>query len=115
MPMINYKKNLTQAVKVMNKKKLGIVVITKKRFIRGLITDGDLKRIAQKYKKFENLNLKKIMTKNPVSVDIETLAASALSIMNAKKITSLCVYKGKKKRKTVGIIHMHDILRSNIS
>ena len=55
------------------------------------------------------------MTKNPISVDFETLAASALSIMNTNKITSLCVHKNKKKKKTVGIVHMHDILRSNIS
>ena len=55
------------------------------------------------------------MTKNPISVDIDTLAATALSIMNTKKITSLCVHRNKKLRKTVGIIHMHDILRSNIN
>ena len=80
-----------------------------------IITDGDLKRIAQKYNKFDNLELKKVMTKNPVSVDKETLAASALSIMNTKKITSLCVHKNKRIKKTIGIVHMHDILRSNIS
>ena len=55
------------------------------------------------------------MTKNPISVDNETLAASALSIMNSKKITSLCVHKNNKIKKTIGIIHMHDILKSNIS
>ena len=54
------------------------------------------------------------MKKNPISVDKDTLAASALSIMNSKKITSLCVHK-KKKKKTIGIIHMHDILKSNIN
>ena len=115
-PIVNENIKIDHALKIINEKKLGVLLFKNiKGFTTGIITDGDLKRIAQKYKKFENLNLKKIMTKNPVSVDIETLAASALSIMNAKKITSLCVYKGKKKRKTVGIIHMHDILRSNIS
>ena len=51
----------------------------------GIITDGDLKRIAQKYNKFENLELKKVMKKNPISIEKDTLAASALSIMNSKK------------------------------
>ncbi len=55
------------------------------------------------------------MKKNPVSVDIDTLAASALSIMNSRKITSLCVYKNKRKTRTIGIVHMHDILKSNIN
>ena len=80
-----------------------------------IISNKKLKRIAQKFDKFEKLKLKKIMKKNPVSVDIDTLAASALSIMNSRKITSLCVYKNKKKTRTIGIVHMHDILKSNIN
>ena len=55
------------------------------------------------------------MVKNPISVDKNTLAAQALSIMNSKKITSLCVHKENKKNKTVGIIHIHNILNANIS
>ena len=115
-PIVNENINIDKALKIINDKKLGVLLF--KDFngnTTGIITDGDLKRIAQKFKKFDNLNLKKLMTRNPISVDFETLAASALSIMNTNKITSLCVHKNKKKKKTVGIVHMHDILRSNIS
>ena len=55
------------------------------------------------------------MKKKPLTVDHETLAASALSIMNSKKITSLCVHKNKRIKKTIGLVHMHDILGSNIN
>ena len=55
------------------------------------------------------------MTKNPVSVDKNILAAKALSIMNNKKITSLCVHEKKNKAKTIGVVHVHNILQSNIS
>ena len=55
------------------------------------------------------------MSKNPISVEKDTLAAKALSIMNEKKITSLCVYSKGNKNKTIGIIHIHNILKSNIS
>ena len=55
------------------------------------------------------------MKKNPVSVDKNTLAAHALSIMNTKKITSLCVHDKNKKNKTIGFIHIHNILEANIS
>ena len=55
------------------------------------------------------------MTKKPVSVDKNILAAKALSIMNTKKITSLCVHEKRNKNKTVGVLHIHNILRSNIS
>ena len=55
------------------------------------------------------------MTKKPISIDKDELAAKALSIMNSKKITSLCVYKKNKKNKTIGILHIHNILSANIS
>ena len=54
------------------------------------------------------------MKKNPVVVNENMLAAEALSIMNDKKITSLCVFR-KNKRKTTGLIHMHNILNANIN
>ena len=54
------------------------------------------------------------MTKNPISVEKELLAAKALSIMNNRKITSLCIHNGNKKNKTLGIIHIHNILEANI-
>ncbi len=54
------------------------------------------------------------MTKNPISVEKELLAAKALSIMNSRKITSLCIHNKNKKNKTLGIIHIHNILEANI-
>ena len=56
-----------------------------------------------------------IMTKNPIGIDKNALAAKALSLMNSKKITSLCVYEKKNKLKTIGVLHIHNILQSNIS
>ena len=56
------------------------------------------------------------MTKNPISIDQNELAAKALSLMTSnKKITSLCVYKNKNKNQTVGLIHIHNILNANIN
>jgi len=107
---------MKKALMIINKKKLGVLIVRNRLGNTvGIITDGDLKRMAQKYLKFHDLELKKVMKKNPLSVHIETLAASALSIMNSKKITSLCVHKSRNIKKTVGIIHMHDILKSNIN
>jgi arabinose-5-phosphate isomerase len=61
------------------------------------------------------MKVKEIMTKNPVSVEKNSLAAKALALMNTKKITSLCVYDQKNKYKTIGVVHIHNILQSNIS
>ena len=59
--------------------------------------------------------VKKIMTKKPQTIDKNELAAKALSLMNEKKITSLIVNKKETPNKTLGVIHVHTILQSNIS
>ncbi len=116
LPFVLENTKMKKALKIINNKKLGVLIVIKKNgYTSGIITDGDLKRIAQKYHKFDELEIKKVMKKNPISVNENTLAASALSIMNQKKITSLCVHKNKFSKKTIGLIHMHDILRSNIN
>ena len=61
------------------------------------------------------MNVKEIMTKNPISVEKNSLAAKALALMNSKKITSLCVCDQRNKFKTIGVVHIHNILQSNIS
>ena len=115
-PLVNENMKMKKDLKVINEKKMGVVIVLKKNGqTNGIITDGDIKRIAQKYKNFEELELKKIMKKNPVSIEENTLAVKALSIMNSKKITSLCIHKKTNKKKTIGILHMHDILKSNIN
>ena len=100
----------------MSLKKLGfLLVIDKKRITKGIITDGELRRFNQKKQNLHNLFAKEIMTKNPISIDKNELAVKALSLMNNKKITSLCVYNLRNKRRTIGVVHIHHILQSNIS
>ena len=55
------------------------------------------------------------MTSNPISIEKNELAIKALNLMNDKKITSLCVFDKKNKFKTIGVLHIHNILQSNIS
>ena len=55
------------------------------------------------------------MTKNPIGIDKNSLAVKALSLMNSNKITSLCVYDKKNKKKTIGVVHIHNLLNYNIS
>ncbi len=80
----------------------------------GIITDGQIRRLNQENILLHSLKVKKVMTRNPIKVDKEMLATKALSIMNDKKITSLCVFNGFNKKKTIGIVHIHNILGSNI-
>ena len=116
MPIINFKNNFNDALKVMNQKKLGIVVILKNKFIKGLVTDGDLRREINNCSDNENLN--KFMTKSPLVVNENMPASKALAIMNEKKITSLLVVSDKnyhRKNKVLkGIIHIHILLQNGI-
>ena len=61
------------------------------------------------------MSVKHIMTKKPISINKNDLAAKALALMNNKKITSLCVYNGKNNDITIGVVHIHHILQSNVS
>ena len=116
MPIVDHKKKFSQALKIMNQKKLGIVVITKNKFIKGIVTDGDLRRVLDNSKKNEDLS--KITRRYPLVISENTPALKALGIMNEKKITSLLVvsdrdYKNKNKI-LKGIIHIHFLLRNGI-
>jgi arabinose-5-phosphate isomerase len=114
-PFVQENTTMKDALNVITKKGLGVILIKKRNITTGIITDGDLKRLNRKFENFQKLKIKTVMKKNPVSIDKNALAAQALSLMNAKKITSLSVHKGNQKNKTVGIIHIHNILKANIS
>ena len=102
--------------KILTEKSLGILIIrNKNKKTTGIITDGQIRRFSQKNSNFQSLPVKDIMTKKPVSIDKNELAAKALSVMNGKKITSLVVHNKQKRSITVGVIHVHTILQSNIS
>ena len=111
------KENITMqnALNIISKKGLGVLFVRRNKFTTGILTDGDIKRISQKNLNFHRLKINSVMKKNPISVEKDTLAAKALEIMNTNRITSLCVHSGKRKKLTIGIIHIHNILNANIS
>jgi len=114
-PFVSENENLKNAIKIINKKKLGVVIVTNRRGLTtGIFTDGDIKRTIQKKIDLKSSKIKSYMTINPISIEKNTLAAKALSIMNTKKITSLCVYKHPQKNKTIGIIHIHSLLKLEV-
>ena len=115
-PFVKENLKMNKALKILTEKKLGIlIVLNKHNKTVGIITDGQIRRFTEKKYDFRLLPVKKIMTKKPVFIDKDELAAKALSIMNNRKITSLIVNKKGQTQKTVGVIHIHTILQSNIS
>ena len=89
-------------------KGLGVAgVLNKKKELVGIITDGDLRR---NFSSILKNNAQQTMTKNPITIDENTLAMEALSLMNRKGITSLFINK-KHTQKPKGIIHIHDCIK----
>ena len=114
-PFINENFNVKKAIEIINLKKLGTVITRdKKNNTTGILVDGDIKRLIHKFDDIKKLQVKEIMKKGPISVEKDMLAVKALKIMNDKKITSLCVHSKSKKNKTIGLIHIHNILDANI-
>ena len=114
-PFVKENLKMNKALKILTEKKLGVlIVLNKKNKTVGIITDGQIRRFTEKKFDFRLLPVKKIMTKKPIFIDKDELAAKAISIMNNKKITSLIVKKKDQPQKTIGVIHIHTILQSNI-
>jgi arabinose-5-phosphate isomerase len=114
-PFVNEELKMKKALQIISRKKLGTLIVQNtKKITTGIITDGQIRRFNEINNNFQDLTVKKVMTSNPISIDQDMLAEKALSIMTTKKITSLCVHSKKNKKKTIGILHIHSILQSNI-
>ena len=111
-PFINENSSMKKALKIITQKKLGTLIVRNSNGnTTGIITDGTIRRANEKNSNLQALNVKSVMTKNPINVSKDMLAEKALSIMNHKEITSLCVNNNKK---TIGILHIHSILAAKI-
>jgi len=114
-PFVSDNTSMKIALKLITQKKLGVLIaLNSRNLTTGIITDGQIRRSSQKNSDLLRLRVKDVMTKNPISVDKNMLAAKSLAIMSDKKITSLCVHKNNFKKKTIGILHIHHILKANI-
>ena len=111
-PFVDENEIMKNALITLNKKKLGfLVLINKMGYTSGVFTDGDLKRLLQKKKNIDNLKIKKFMSKKPFSVEENTLASEVLALMKKKKVTNICVFKKGDRKKTVGVVHIHSLLK----
>ncbi len=107
LPLAQANEKMSSALITMTKKSFGCLgVIDKKRNMLGIITDGDLRRKMNS--SLLNKKASEVMTQNPTIAEPKMLVGEALNLMNKKKITSLFVCK---KKKPLGIIHIHDLLR----
>ena len=104
---------LHQAIVEMSKKGLSMVtIVDTDNNIKGIITDGDLRRMLDKNVDVYNAVVDDLMTKNPTTVDYREMAVNALQTMSDKKIT--CMPVVDEENKLVGTILMQDIFKAGI-
>ena len=110
-PEVKINSKFSDAINEISSKMLGATAVLKNEKIVGIITDGDVRRILEKYDDPLNVPLSKIIKKAPMTVKHSLLAIDALQIMNDNKITNLVV---TKKEKYMGMLHIHDIINAGL-
>jgi arabinose-5-phosphate isomerase len=104
---------LTKAIDVITKFNYGIIIsLTKEKKLLGIFTDGDLRRTLRKNNDISSLQLYKAMTKKPIIVSKNIMAAEALNIMEHKQVTSLIVINDNKT--VAGLLTLNQLLKSGI-
>ncbi|RMG05922.1 MAG: KpsF/GutQ family sugar-phosphate isomerase [Nitrospirae bacterium] len=113
-PVVDEDTLMTQTTIEISSKRLGITVVTDgDGVIKGVITDGDLRRGIEKFgAEFFNRKARDVMTENPKTISRDELAARALSVMEKHSITALVI--PDESGRPLGVIHLHDILRKGI-
>lgn len=111
LPLITLGTPMAEAVQTISEKGFGCAaVIGTAGELVGIITDGDLRRNLTKA--LNTVKAEDIMTRDPVTIEPNVLASSAMAVLNQRSITSLIVCDG---RKPVGLVHLHDLLRIGVA
>ncbi len=93
------------------KNRLGAVAVVDKGELNGIITDGDIRRMLEKYNTIDGLTAKDIMSISPKYIDKDELAVNALGVLRQNNITQILVGTSTKFE---GFIHLHDLLKEGI-
>ncbi|WP_258086126.1 arabinose-5-phosphate isomerase KdsD [Xenorhabdus bovienii] len=111
-PRVPYTATLREALVEITRKKLGMTVICDDDMqIKGIFTDGDLRRVFDMGTDLNHANISDVMTAGGVRIKPHTLAVDALNLMQSRHITSLLVTDGEK---LLGVLHMHDLLQAGV-
>ena len=110
-PNVGLKSNIKDIIIEISEKRLGVSAVIEQNKIKGIITDGDLRRMLAKTENFTNLSAIDIMTKNPKSIDINAMAVDAMQLMEKHQITQLLVTDNEMY---AGVIHLHDLMKEGI-
>jgi len=112
-PTVRADTKMRDVIYEMSRKGLGMTCViaggTNAPDLLGIITDGDLRRRMERGGEILDLTAGDVMTRDPIAVPPETLAAEALTLMERRKITSVVVVDRAAPRRVAGVLHLHDL------
>ncbi|HLW42053.1 MAG TPA: KpsF/GutQ family sugar-phosphate isomerase [Flavobacterium sp.] len=110
-PQVHPESSIQEVIFEISNKRLGVTAVVHNKDIKGIITDGDIRRMLEKTSDLSTITAQEIMTQNPKTIDIQSKVEDALNLMESYAITQLVVTDHKVY---AGIIHLHDILKEGI-
>ena len=114
LPIAHENDSFTDVIELITKFKLGMAMILDNNgILKGVLTDGDIRRTLLKYHDTSDLVIKDVMTLNPKFISPDAYGASALNLMEKYSITALAVVD--ECLKPVGVIHVHDLLKAGVA
>jgi arabinose-5-phosphate isomerase len=111
LPTVTSETNVKDVIIEISEKRLGATAVIDDNKIKGMITDGDIRRMLEKHHDISSLTAKDIMTANPKTLDADAMAIDALNTLEKHGITQILVVN---KEAYVGIIHLHDLIKEGI-
>jgi arabinose-5-phosphate isomerase len=108
-PSVLLNQSLKEVIVEITKKRLGATaVVDKEKTLRGIITDGDLRRMLERNHVSENILAENIMSPHAKTIDPDELAVNALDLMRKHEISQIVVARDGKY---LGMVHLHDLLK----
>jgi arabinose-5-phosphate isomerase len=110
-PSVSITSAINEVIIEISEKRLGATAVLDGNEVKGIVTDGDLRRMLEKGDGFTTLTATDIMCESPKKINIDALAYDALVLMESNNISQLIVMDGQQYK---GIVHIHEIIKEGV-
>ncbi|MEO1010885.1 MAG: KpsF/GutQ family sugar-phosphate isomerase [Bacteroidota bacterium] len=110
-PKVGPDTDIKKVIVEISEKMLGVTAVLKENEIIGVVTDGDIRRMLNKYENINGITAKDIMSLYPKTIETDVLAIKALELMQDKGISQLLAVSGKEYK---GVVHLHNLINEGI-
>jgi arabinose-5-phosphate isomerase len=110
-PQVDLDMDVRKVIVEISEKMLGVSAVIENKKIIGVVTDGDIRRMLNKFENINGLTAKDIMTSNPKTIEVDKLAIVALELMQDNGISQLLAVQNEEYK---GVVHLHNLINEGI-